>query len=180
MCFTPRILIRQVARKALLGACLLLSAPALAIAQQATDTPGAPGATTTIDGRYLPPPPQQFRGEIDTNAAQSKPYWPELVVPPKGAPNILLIMTDDVGFSAPSTFGGVIPTPALDRIANMGLRYTRVSYHGALLADAGRAAHRPQPSLGRHRRGRRSGDRLPRLRQRHQARYRRHRRDPAS
>ena len=39
-------------------------------------------------------------------------------MPPKGAPNILLIMTDDVGFSAPSTFGGVIPTPALDRIGN--------------------------------------------------------------
>ena len=45
-------------------------------------------------------------------------------MPPKGAPNILLIMTDDVGFAAPSTFGGVIPTPALDRIAKTGLRYT--------------------------------------------------------
>jgi len=51
------------------------------------------------------------------NAAQSRPYWPARVVPPKGAPNVLLIMTDDVGFAAPSTFGGVIPTPALDRIA---------------------------------------------------------------
>ena len=47
------------------------------------------------------------------------------MVPPKGAPNILLIITDDVGFAAPSTFGGVIPTPTLDRIANMGLRYTK-------------------------------------------------------
>ena len=92
---------------------------------QITGTPGTPGTTTTIDGRYLPPPPQQFGGEISTNADQSKPYWPALVVPPKGAPNVLLIMTDDVGFSAPSTFGGVIPTPALDRIASMGLRYTR-------------------------------------------------------
>jgi hypothetical protein len=45
------------------------------------------------------------------------PYWPPRVEPPKGAPNILLIMTDDTGFGAPSTFGGVIPTPALDRIA---------------------------------------------------------------
>jgi len=87
-----------------------------ALAHDAIATPGAPGATTTIDGRYLPPSPQPFGGEIDTNAAQSKPYWPELVVPPKGAPNILLIMTDDVGFSAPSTFGGVIPTTALDQL----------------------------------------------------------------
>jgi arylsulfatase A-like enzyme len=115
---------------------LACSAPATA--QQATNTPGSPGATTTIDGSYLPPPPQRFRGEVDTNAVQSKPYWPELVVPPKGAPNILLIMTDDVGFSAPSTFGGVIPTPALDRVANMGLRYTR--FHTTALCSPTRAA----------------------------------------
>ena len=105
---------------------------------QITGTPGTPGTTTTIDGRYLPPPPQQFGGEISTNADQSKPYWPALVVPPKGAPNVLLIMTDDVGFSAPSTFGGVIPTPALDRIASMGLRYTR--FHTTALCSPTRAA----------------------------------------
>jgi arylsulfatase len=113
-----------------------LTAPASA--QEITGTPGAPGATTTIDGRYLPPQPQQFRGDIQTNAMQSTPYWPELVVAPKGAPNILLIMTDDVGFSAPSTFGGVIPTPALDRVANMGLRYTR--FHTTALCSPTRAA----------------------------------------
>jgi arylsulfatase A-like enzyme len=101
-------------------------------------TPGSPGATTTIDGRYLPPPPQPFRGAISPNAAQSKPYWPQIVVPPKGAPNVLLIMTDDVGFSAPSTFGGVIPTPALDRIAQTGLRYTR--FHTTALCSPTRAA----------------------------------------
>jgi arylsulfatase len=60
---------------------------------------------------------------INLNAKQSKPWWPPRIVPPKGAPNILLIMTDDVGFGAPSTFGGVIPTPAFDRIAANGLRY---------------------------------------------------------
>src|SRR5690349_6335174 len=93
-------------------------------AQQTTGALGSAGATTTIDGRYLPNPPQQFRGQIDPIAAQSKPYWPALTVPPKGAPNVLLIMTDDVGFSGPSTFGGVFPTPTLDRIAQTGLRYT--------------------------------------------------------
>jgi arylsulfatase len=95
-----------------------------AMAQQTTGIPGAPNATTTIDGRYLPPPDQPFQGEINLNAAQSKPYWPARIVPPRGAPNILLILTDDVGFGAPSTFGGVIPTPALDRIAANGLSYT--------------------------------------------------------
>jgi hypothetical protein len=49
---------------------------------------------------------------INERATDSKPYWPPQVVPPKGAPNVLLITTDDVGFAAPSTFGGVIPAPA--------------------------------------------------------------------
>ncbi|WP_297296610.1 sulfatase-like hydrolase/transferase [uncultured Methylovirgula sp.] len=109
-----------------------------AAAQQISGTPGSPQATTTIDGRYLPPPTQPFKGEINLNAAQSIPYWPARVVPPKGAPNILLIMTDDVGFGAPSTFGGVIPTPAMDHIAAEGLRYT--DFHSTALCSPTRAA----------------------------------------
>ena len=103
-----------------------------------TGTPGSPDATVTIDGRNLPGPPQPFHGQIELNADQSKPYWPARVVPPKGAPNILLIMTDDVGFAAPSTFGGVIPTPALDRVAKMGLRFT--NFHSTSLCSPTRAA----------------------------------------
>ena len=109
-----------------------------ASAQQNEGVPGSPNATVTIDGRYLPPPPQKFQGEINLNAAQSKPAWPARVVPPKGAPNILLVMTDDVGFAAPSTFGGVIPTPSLDRIAASGLRYT--NFHSTALCSPTRAA----------------------------------------
>jgi arylsulfatase len=60
------------------------------------------------------------------------------VVPPKGAPNVLLIITDDAGYGVPSTFGGVIPTPALDRIANNGLRYT--NFHSCALCSPTRAA----------------------------------------
>ena len=59
-------------------------------------------------------------------------------MPPKGAPNVLLIMTDDAGFGAPSTFGGVVPTPALDRIAKSGLRYT--NFHSTSLCSPTRAA----------------------------------------
>jgi arylsulfatase len=124
---------------------LRFSAAALAVlicspahAQQTTGAPGSPAATTTIDGHVLPPPPSQFGGEIELNAAQSKPYWPARVVPPKGAPNVLLILTDDVGFGAPSTFGGVIPTPTLDRIAANGLRYT--NFHTTALCSPTRAA----------------------------------------
>ncbi|MGY4403349.1 arylsulfatase [Bradyrhizobium sp. USDA 3315] len=103
---------------------LLISTSALA--QQGTGAPGSPSATTAIDGRQLPPPDPKFGGIIKDGALQSKPWWPSRIVPPKDAPNVLLIITDDAGFGVPSTFGGVIPTPAMDRIANDGLRYNRV------------------------------------------------------
>ncbi len=97
-----------------------------------------PSATRTIEGNILPPAPLPFGGEINLNASESKPWWPPAVSPPKGAPNILLIITDDVGFGAPSTFGGIIPTPALDRIANNGLRYTQ--FHSTALCSPTRAS----------------------------------------
>ena len=59
-------------------------------------------------------------------------------MPPKGAPNVLLIMTDDQGYGVSGTFGGVIATPALDRVANTGLRYTQ--YHSTSLCSPTRAA----------------------------------------
>src|SRR6266566_1714832 len=101
-----------------------LSAPAFA--QQGSSPPGSPGATRPIDGKQLPPPDQKFGGVIKDDALQSKPWWTPRVVPPKGAPNVLLIITDDAGFGVPSTFRGVIPTPTMDRIANEGLRYNRM------------------------------------------------------
>ncbi|MGY4290246.1 arylsulfatase A-like enzyme [Bradyrhizobium sp. LM2.7] len=109
----------------------LLSLAELAIAGQATaqqvnGTLGSPSATSTITGKQLPPPDPQFGGVIKDGALQSKPWWPPRVTPPKGAPNVLLIITDDAGFGVPSTFGGVIPTPTMDRIANNGLRYNRM------------------------------------------------------
>jgi arylsulfatase A-like enzyme len=104
----------------------LLAACGPAVAQVTTGTPGSPSATTTIDGKQLPPPDPKFGGVIKDDALQSKPWWAPRVVPAKGAPNVLLIITDDAGFAVPSTFGGVIPTPTMDRIANEGLRYNRV------------------------------------------------------
>ena len=59
-------------------------------------------------------------------------------MPPKCAPNVLLIMTDDVGFGAPGTFGGVIANPALDRIAREGLRCTQ--FHSTSLCSPTHAA----------------------------------------
>ncbi len=108
------------------------------LAQEVTGELGSPNATTTIPGNQLPPPDPKFGGVIKGRASESTPWWPPRIVPPKGAPNVLLIMTDDVGFGAPSTFGGVIETPALDRIANSGLRYTQ--FHTTSLCSPTRAA----------------------------------------
>ena len=96
---------------------VLASCLGTALAQQVTGTLGAPGATSTISGKQLPPPDPAFGGVIREKATESKAWWAPRVVPPRKAPNVLLIMTDDSGFGAPGTFGGVVPTPALDRIA---------------------------------------------------------------
>jgi len=95
------------------------------MAQQINGTLGSPSATTTIQGNQIPAPPPKFGGVVKELATDSKTWWPPNVVPPKGAPNILLIMTDDQGYGVSGTFGGVIPTPALDRIAKSGLRYAQ-------------------------------------------------------
>jgi len=105
---------------------------------QVTGTPGTPGATTTISGKQLPPPDPKFGGVIKDDALQSKAWWAPRIVPPKQAPNILLIMTDDSGFGVPSTFGGVIPTPTMDRLAKAGLRYNNI--HSTALCSPTRAA----------------------------------------
>ena len=110
----------------------------IARAQQINGVPGSPSSTVTLDGKQLPPPPIPFGGVIKETAKDSTPWWPPRVVPPKGAPNVLLIMTDDQGYGVSGTFGGVIPTPAMDRIANAGLRYTE--FHSTALCSPTRAA----------------------------------------
>jgi arylsulfatase A-like enzyme len=125
------------------GLSLLTAAAAMFVAlparaQQINGTPGDPSATITLDGKQLPAPPMKFGGVIKESALDSKQWWPPRVVPPKGAPNILLIMTDDQGYGVSGTFGGIIPTPGLDRVAKAGLRYTQ--FHSTALCSPTRAA----------------------------------------
>ncbi len=100
--------------------------------------PGSPAYTETLPLKNLPPLPPKFGGVIKDTAGESKTWWPPAIVPPKGAPNVLLIMLDDAGYGSAGTFGGVIPTPAFDRVAKMGLRYTQ--FHSASLCSPTRAA----------------------------------------
>jgi arylsulfatase A-like enzyme len=99
---------------------------------------GSPSATTTIPGDRLPAPDPAFGGVIKDDALSSTPWWAPRIVPPAEAPNILLIITDDAGFGVPSTFGGVIPSPTMDRVAAMGLRYNNI--HSTALCSPTRAA----------------------------------------
>ncbi len=115
-----------------------LSGWSFSSAQVVTGQLGSPNATTTIEGKQIPAPPPKFGGVIKPSATESTQWWPPRVVPPKGAPNVLLIMTDDQGYGVSGTFGGVIPTPSLDRIANSGLRY--IQFHSTALCSPTRAA----------------------------------------
>ena len=104
-------------------ACFLVLPTVAAVnAQQVTGTLGSPNATTTISGEQLPPPDPKFGGVIKETYLNSTPWWAPRVVPPKDAPNVLLILIDDAGFGVTSAFGGVIPTPNFDRLAANGLR----------------------------------------------------------
>jgi arylsulfatase len=80
-------------------------------------------AADGFDRTHLPisePDPKHYT-ELDVRDTQPPPRWE--VTPPEGAPNVLIILVDDLGFGATSTFGGPIPTPTLDQLAEGGLRY---------------------------------------------------------
>jgi Sulfatase len=78
-----------------------------------------------------------FKGTISIDIQDSTPDWAPYSQPvaPDGAPSVLYVVLDDVGFSALEPYGGMIETPNIKRIADNGLTYTNF-HHGAVLADA--------------------------------------------
>jgi arylsulfatase len=96
------------------------------------------GVTVTAAQEVLPVPPAPFKGEIGLSAKDSASDFPKPVHAPEGAPNIVVVLLDDVGFGASSTFGGPIETPTLEQLANSGLRYTQ--FHTTALCSPTRAA----------------------------------------
>jgi arylsulfatase len=98
-----------------------------------------PAAAEDLPGRLsLPAVPTPFEGNLNAVEEGSTPWYPVSQRAPEGAPNVLLVMTDDVGFGAASTFGGPVPTPSLDRLAANGLRYNR--FHTTAICSPTRAA----------------------------------------
>lgn len=86
----------------------------------------------------LPHPSQKFEGKIGKTYKDSKEDYPTEIQAPSGSPNIILIMLDDVGFGQPSTFGGPIPTPEIDKVAKEGITYTR--FHTTGICSSTRAS----------------------------------------
>ena len=90
------------------------------------------------DRSKLPLPESKFAGVIEKTYLTSKADWPKVPTPPDGAPNVVVILLDDVGFGQTSTFGGPVQTPALDKLAARGLRYNR--FHTTAICGPSRAA----------------------------------------
>ena len=86
----------------------------------------------------IPKPDPEFKGKIGETLKDSIPSYPPPLTAPQGAPNVLVILLDDVGFGHTSTFGGPVPTPTLDRLAANGLRYN--TFHTTALCSPTRAA----------------------------------------
>jgi arylsulfatase A-like enzyme len=128
-----RLPLGEISRRRLLGSASLIAASAAASA-----TLPQPAAATTDDGSVLPRPRPEFHGKIGRTVKDSTPDFPKIYEAPAGSPNILMILTDDVGFGASSTFGGPIQTPNFQRLADTGLRYNM--YHTTALCSPTRAA----------------------------------------
>jgi len=107
-------------RKSVVSASLLIGGAATVAAQST--------------GEYA----KHFPGVIGKNYAESKESWPQNPQAPKGAPNVVWILLDDVGFGATSAFGGLIHTPVFEELANNGLRYT--NFHTCAISAPTRAA----------------------------------------
>jgi arylsulfatase len=121
----------EISRRQLLGSTSLIAASAVA-------STALPRTAAAQDANVLPKPETPFQGRIGRTVRDSTPDFPKMLEAPAGAPNVLLIMTDDVGFGASSTFGGPIQTPNFQRLADSGLRYNM--YHTTALCSPTRAA----------------------------------------
>ena len=79
-----------------------------------------------------------FKGKIAKKYEDSKEWWAPEVRPPKGAPNVIIFLLDDVGFAQIGSFGGLIDTPNIDKLAEEGLRFN--NFHTTALSSPSRAS----------------------------------------
>jgi arylsulfatase len=98
------------------------------------------GRRDQLQREILPIPDQRTAGLVTYDAKDPDTSFPPIALlrPPEGAPNVLVLLLDDVGFGASSAFGGPVNTPAAERLAAGGLKYTR--FHTTALCSPSRAA----------------------------------------
>ncbi len=120
--------------------CLMLAvAPSIGRTAEPSNARPAVRTISPSPPNVLPLGDFRYQGSVGRTIDESDPpQFPQPARPPKGAPNVVLILIDDAGYGQFGTFGGQIPTPALDRVAAEGLRYTR--FHTTALCSPTRAA----------------------------------------
>ncbi len=127
----------------------------MAVHVMAQQNTGAPDRTVLP----IQEPKRPLYTELDARNAKMPPRFE--VKAPAGAPNVVIILIDDLGFGATEAFGGPIPTPTLERLAQERTALQQLPYHGTVLADARSAQVRPQPPHREHGLHHRDGDRFP-------------------
>src|SRR5678810_1085965 len=90
------------------------------------------------DSTSPPLPDAQFEGTIGTTWQESTPWWPDAVRPRTDAPNVVLVLYDDVGFGSFGSYGAEIATPTMDALAAQGVRYN--NFHVTPLCSPTRAS----------------------------------------
>ncbi len=122
---------------------------------------GAPaGFAAELDRTVLPIPEPEVPSYTELDARNAKPPPRFEVKAPQGAPNVVIVLLDDIGFGQSSTFGGPARMPALDALATQGIRYN--NFHTTALCSPTRTAlaDRPQSSREQRRRDHGTGDRV--------------------
>jgi hypothetical protein len=115
------------------------------------------------DRSVLPPADPPFRGEINVAFTDSKADFPEPLRAPAGAPNVLVVVGDDIGYGHMGAFGGPARTPTFDRLAQAGPEVHQLPRNGRVLGVACLPADRAKLPFGRHGRDPGELDRVPGL-----------------
>ena len=108
------------------------------VALAAPETQSTPPQASNQTGLVLPQPTPEFKGVIKETFEGSKQDFPRPVKAPKGAPNVVVILLDDLGFGQAGTFGGPVPTPEMDELADDGVIFNR--FHTTGISSPTRAA----------------------------------------
>jgi arylsulfatase len=124
-------------RRSILTIAVVMACAAIQTSAQQAAPQGQP-PSPPLNRTVLPIPATPFNGAIGLRSNDSTPSFPKKVTAPAGAPNVVLVLLDDIGFGETSTFGGPVPTPSLDKLAAAGLRYNR--FHTSALCSPTRAA----------------------------------------